>query len=109
MDKFLKRRRLDPVFNEQPRSFDDIARQRLGGGLVRVRDNAKMVRAPGYDGPDKCQDGYVANEAKRRGERGSCVKKGEKKKKKRKKRPSKTKKDAESSTDASSSEDEKKD
>ena len=42
-----------------------------GGGR---RKKSKKGNAPGYDGPDKCWDGYKKVEGKMRGERGSCEK-----------------------------------
>ena len=38
------------------------------------RKKSKKGNAPGYDGPDKCWDGYKKVEGKLRGEPGSCEK-----------------------------------
>ena len=42
-----------------------------GGRRKKTKGNA-----PGYDGPDKCWDGYERVPSKMRGEPGSCKKKG---------------------------------
>ena len=96
MDRLIRKRRLDPVFNAQPCNDDARTAQRIMGTSLRsVRYNAN---ADGYKGPDKCWDGYEKVEGIPRGKRGSC---------RRKKRPSKTREGEESSTDESS-DDEKK-
>ena len=102
MERFIAQRQRNPAFGAVRPTGDAAWYQASTVGLKRVRDNAKMERAKGYKGPDKCWDGFEAVEGKKRGEKGSC------KRKKRKKRASKTTEGKESSTDATSSEDENK-
>ena len=104
MERYIAQRQRNPAFGAVRPTGDAAWYQAPTVGLKRVRDNAKMQRAEGYKGPDKCWDGYEAVPSKKRGEKGSCKKKT----KTRKKRPSKTKKGKESTTDATSSDDEKK-
>ena len=102
MERFIAQRQRNPAFGAERRTGDAQWYNGPMVGLKRVRDNAKMQRAPGYKGPDKCWDGFEAVEGELRGNRGSC------RRKKRKKRASKTTEGKESSTDASSSSDDEK-
>ena len=101
MERYIRKRRLDPVFNVQPTTDDGRTAQRImNTSLSLVYDRANK-------GP--CWTGYHKVKGMADYADDSCVKNGEKKKKKkRKKRASKKKEGAESSTDASSSDDEKK-
>ena len=47
-----------------------------GEGGRRKKTKKTKGNAPGYDGPDKCWDGYERVPSKMRGESGSCKKKG---------------------------------
>ena len=102
MERYIRKRRLDPVFNVQPTSDDGRTAQRV------MNTNLSLVHDRANKGP--CWTGYHKVKGMADYADDSCVKNGEtKKKKKRKKRPSKKKEGAESSTDASSDDEKKKD
>ena len=45
-----------------------------GGRRKKKKSGKSKGNAPGYDGPDKCWDGYKKVPGKMRGEKGSCEK-----------------------------------
>lgn len=69
----LKRTRHQAATTDAKKSSASSSGSESEGG-TKKKKKSKKGNAPGYDGPNKCWDGYKKVEGKMRGERGSCEK-----------------------------------